>query len=288
MSRAEKTHRDGELSAADGVRLRWQAWLPEREPAATVLLLHGGAEHGGRYPHLVSRLVGEGYAVYAPDLRGHGRSGGRRGSVTRFSDYTDDVAIVVDALALGPPLFVLGYSLGGLVGAMHALDHQDELAGVILAGPALGVGDGVSPLQFRLARTLAALTPRLPVFRMDPPSMMRDPAVVREYEADPLVFHRRFDAGLIGQFVTAMAEYPDRITALTLPLLVLHGDADVTANPAGSRMTIERAASADKTLRTYAGVTHDIFNDPDRDRAIDDVTAWLRTRTRTRPAEPPA
>jgi alpha-beta hydrolase superfamily lysophospholipase len=274
-------HREGTVAGTDGVLLSWQAWLPAGEPVASIALLHGGAEHGGRYGRLVAHLVAREYAVYAVDLRGHGRSQGRRGTVRQFSDYVGDLGalrrLMSDQGAVSPT-FLIGYSLGGLVCASYALDHQDELAGVILAGPALGVGDGVSPLQFRLARLLAAVAPRLPLFRMDPAPMMQDPAAVRAYRADPLVMHGRFDARLIAEFVGAMRRFPERIGELQIPLLVLHGAADVTADPRGSTMTVELAGSDDKTLNLYEGMRHDIFNEPGHERVCADVSTWLETR----------
>jgi alpha-beta hydrolase superfamily lysophospholipase len=274
-------HREGTVASTDGVLLSWQAWLPAGDALASIALVHGGAEHGGRYGHLVSHLVAREYAVYALDLRGHGRSHGRRGTVRHFSDYLHDLdalrRLMSDQGAVSPT-FLIGYSLGGLVCASYALDHQDELAGVILAGPALGVGEGVSPLQFRLARMLAAVAPRLPLFKMNPAAMMRDPAAVRAYRADPLVMHGRFDARLIAEFVGAMRRFPDRIGELRIPLLVLHGAGDLTAHPSGSTMAVERAGSDDKTLHLYEGMRHDIFNEPGHERVCADVSTWLETR----------
>ena len=272
-------HIEGSAPAPDGIELYWQAWLPPDSPLATVWLVHGGAEHGGRYDTLIRAMLDRGYAVYAPDLRGHGRSGGRRGSIRRFSDYVGDVdAVVRVAGAPDTNVFVLGYSLGAIVGATYALGHQEQLAGVIMAAPALGPGAGVSRTQFAAAGILSAVAPRLPLFRQDPASMTQDPEVVRAYRADPLVHHGRFDARVIGELVATMGSFPDRIADLRLPLLVLHGDADVTADPARSRLAVERAGSATKTLKVYDTMRHDLFHEPGAERVVRDVTTWLENR----------
>lgn len=270
------THREGGAAAADGTALYWQAWQPSRAPLATVWLVHGGAEHGGRYSDLVSALLDAGCAVWAPDLRGHGRSGGRRGSIGRFSDYVGDLDAVVRASdAPRDDVFVLGYSLGAIVGASWALERQDELAGVIMAAPALGPGAGVSRTQFAVAGILSAVAPRLPLFKQDPESMTQDPEVVRSYNGDPLIHHGRFDARVIGELVATMGAFPERVGDLDLPLLVLHGTADVTADPARSRLALERAGSAAKTLKLYDGMRHDLFHEPGHDRVTTDITTWL-------------
>jgi alpha-beta hydrolase superfamily lysophospholipase len=274
-------HREGSLTAPDGLTLHWQAWLPDGEGIAAVALVHGGAEHGGRYGRLVSHLVGRGHEVYALDLRGHGRSEGRRGSLGRFSDYLGDLdalLALMSAQGAASSTFLIGYSLGGLVCATCALDHQHEVAGLIMAAPALGVGAGVSPLQFRIAGLLAAVAPRMPLFRLDPDSMMQDPAVRAAYRADPLVMHGRFDAGLIYQLVVAMRALPDRAGELTLPLLVMHGADDVTADPRRSRELVASAGSADRTLRLYERMRHDIFNEPGHEQVCADVSSWLQSR----------
>ncbi|MHB8693905.1 MAG: alpha/beta hydrolase, partial [Solirubrobacteraceae bacterium] len=158
-------HREGTLTGADGVLLSWQAWLPTGAGEARVVLLHGGADHGGRYPHLVSQLVGRGVEVQGLDLRGHGRSGGRRGTVSHFSDYVEDLGsflqVIADARAAAPT-FLVGYSLGGLIAATYALDHQDELAGIVLIGPAFAAGEQLWATRFTAARVLAR------AYRVDP------------------------------------------------------------------------------------------------------------------------
>jgi alpha-beta hydrolase superfamily lysophospholipase len=281
-------HREGTLTADDGVALAWQAWFPTGKPEAAVGLIHGGAEHGGRYPALVSALTERGCAVYALDLRGHGRSGGRCGHVDRFSDYMSDLETFFGFVRSETgeiPIFVLGYSLGGTTSSSYALTAQEQFAGVIMVGPALAIGESASKLQFAIARTISALAPRLPLFKMKPEEMMSDPEAVRAYREDPLVFHGRFDARLLAELLEVMRAFPDRIGELELPLLVVHGGADVTADPEGSRIAIESAGSEDKTLRVYDGLRHDVFNEPDRDTVCREVADWIAARVAT-PSSP--
>src|SRR5262249_41530017 len=162
-------HRTGQLEGSKALTLYWQAWLPEEAPKAVVVLAHGLAEHSGRYAHVAEHLVAHGYAVYALDHRGHGRSQGRRAQVGRM-DYAvhdlDRFAAQVRSDQPGKALFLLGHSMGGGIALAYALRYQDELRGLVLSGPAV-LFEGVSPLQARAVRILSTLTPGLPVFAID-------------------------------------------------------------------------------------------------------------------------
>lgn len=270
--------RVGLTDGAAGLRIYWQAWLPSGDPLSIVVLNHGIAEHGGRYSHAVLKLVRAGYGVYAPDARGHGRSEGRRGVVERFSHLVSDLRAVVDSVvrtAHSVPVFLLGYSLGGATALAYALDRQDEIAGAVVIGCALGRGSGVSRLQFELASLLSTLAPRFPLIRMRASDMTRDPEVARTYDADPLVHHGRLNARIVGEVAGAIRWLPNEFHRLTLPLLLLHGAADITASPAGSAGLYENAGSVDKTIKLYEGCRHDLLNEPGHDLVAADIVAWL-------------
>jgi len=271
-------HRQGWADSAGALRLYWQAWLPADEPLAVVVLHHGAGEHSGRYPHAVAQLVAAGYGVYGLDARGHGRSGGRRASFDRFEQLTTDLHTVVSQAiprARELPVFLLGYSLGGAVVVAYALEHQDELAGAIVIGSALGRGSGVSRTQFGMASLLSAIAPRVPLIRLRATDLTGDPAVAEKYEADPLVHHGRLDARMLGEVATVMRRLPAHFHRIRLPLLLIHGDADVTASPEGSRALLHGARSPDKTLKLYQGRRHDVLNEPGHEQVMVDITTWL-------------
>jgi alpha-beta hydrolase superfamily lysophospholipase len=202
--RADRSQRDGTVRSADGFTLFWRAWSPTGSPEAVVGLVHGVAEHSGRYPALVDELIAAGVGVYAIDLRGHGRSTGRRASVHRITDYLTDIDAMLSVIAAEhptTPCMLAGYSLGGLASTLYALDHQQQLAGLVLAAPALGIGQHLATLRFATAQALATAIPRLPVLHVKPDMMMQDPAAVTAYRNDPLVHHGRLSARLLGDIV---------------------------------------------------------------------------------------
>jgi acylglycerol lipase len=266
-----------------GVDLYWQAWLPSAPPVAKVVLCHGIAEHGGRYPHAVGQLVAAGYGVFALDARGHGRSGGRRGSFDRFAQLVADLETLVEhivALAPTEALYLMGYSLGGAVALTYALEHQDDLAGLVIVGSALGRGAGISWLQFEAASLLSTLAPRCPLIRLRAAQMTQDGDVARDYDNDPLVHHRRLNARTIGEIAAVMRNLPKDFPRLRAPLLLLHGAADVTASPEGSRALLAGAGSTDKALRIYDRRRHDLLNEPGHEEVMADVVGWLDARCR--------
>jgi acylglycerol lipase len=277
MATSEVRRPAGHLAGSGGVSLYWQAWLPEGTPRAVVALAHGGLEHCGRYRHVADRLTDAGLAIYAIDFRGHGRSDGRAGQIERISLLVDDLNQVVRLAAerhLGLPMFVLAHSLGAMVALEYVVAGDRDLAGLVLSGTGIDVS-GIPRLQAKLAKLLSAITPNLGLMRLASDGVSRDPAVVREYDEDPLVFRGKVPVRTAAELLLSADRTTPRLGSVRLPLLVLHGGADVVATPAGARMVYERAGSADKTLNVYDGLYHEILNEPEKEAVLKDVVRWI-------------
>jgi alpha-beta hydrolase superfamily lysophospholipase len=273
------SHTEGSLHADDGLSIYHQAWLPEGEPAAVVLLVHGLGEHSGRYAHVAEALVGAGYAVHALDHRGHGKSDGKRVYVKSYDELMRDLAMFrahVEAQHPGRPLVVLGHSMGGNLAIGHVLDHQEGVTGMVLSGPALKVGDDLSPAKVKIFTAVARIAPGFRPEGLDATSISRDPAVVAAYQADPLVFTGKITAGLGAALIGAMQRLPHRYGELRLPVLVLHGTDDQLASVAGSHEFEAGAVNAEVTTHYYDGLYHEVFNEPERETVIGDLLAWLQ------------
>jgi acylglycerol lipase len=262
------------------VSLYWQVWLPVGTPRAVVVLAHGGLEHGGRYGHVADRLTEAALATYALDFRGHGRSGGRAGQIERMSLLVDDLDRLVRLAAErhpDVPMFVLGHSLGAMVALEYVVSGDRDLAGLILSGTGIDVS-GIPKVQATVAKVLSAATPNLGLMKLASDGVSRDPAVVRAYDEDPLVFRGRAPMRTAAELLASADRVSPQLGSVRLPLLVLHGGADVIATPAGARMVYARAGSVDKTLNVYDGLYHEIFNEPEKENVLDDVVKWIEAR----------
>ncbi len=259
----------------------YQAWLPDGEAIAALQLIHGLGSHSGRYMNVVEYLVPRGIAVYGHDHIGHGKSGGARGMMERFEDFTGTIGACFDKIRNnlpGKPVFLFGHSMGGLIATHQLIDRQSDYQGAILSAPALKIQDGISPLQIIASQILARVAPRAGLLRLDPNRLSHDPQVVNAYLHDPLVFHGRTPARLAMKLMDAMQRAAQRIETITLPLLIFLGSRENIVNPGGARMLYERAGSKDKTFRIYEGLYHETFNEPERARVLEDMRTWLEAR----------
>lgn len=275
-------HATSSLQTYDGLRLFRQRWGPMSEARGAVLLVHGYAEHSGRYRHVAERLGREGLAVYAYDQRGYGRSEGRRAFVRAFDQYVVDLHDVWQRVraeaSAGRPLFLMGHSMGGLVCALYVLDHGARPAGLVLSSPAVRVDPDVSPWLQKAARLVSLLAPRLPTAPVKEGTLSRDPEVVAATQADPLNYHGRTLARTGAELLRAGRRVEQNAARLTLPLLVFHGTGDRLIDPSGSQVLYHKATSPDKTLRLYDGYFHETMNDLGRARVLDELAAWLGRR----------
>lgn len=279
-------HSDGWLelrhSQARGTsRLYRQTWLPDGAPRAVVVLAHGLGEHSGRYTYFARHCTDRGFAVCALDHHGHGKSEGLAGHVERFSVYLDGIRELLSRVRdehPGLPVFMLGHSMGGLIAAAFMRESQSAFHGCILSGPALMSDAAPNAIVLWVNRLLSSLAPTLPMIGLDPAGVSRDPEVVRAYVSDRLVHHGKMSARLIAELMATMRATLAAAPEIELPLLIMHGEADVLTSPSGSRALYAQAASVDKTLKLYPGLYHEIFNEPEKDAVLTDMTDWLEAR----------
>lgn len=265
-------------SAGAGAKLHITHWLPDGLPKAIVLLAHGYAEHAGRYDHVAKRLTDAGYAVYAIDHWGHGRSDGTPGFVPRFTAFTDGMAELLTLVEVNhgdTPRLLLGHSMGGLISTLFLIERQSAFVAAALSGPAIVPGAPPSRFTVWISRFLSRFFPRLGVLALDANGVSRDPAVVAAYRADPLVYTGKIGARLGKEFMDAMAAAQAGAPKITLPILFQHGEKDSLAAVAGSQYLFDHVGSADKTLKIYPGLFHEIYNEPEQDAVLGDLIAWF-------------
>ncbi|MFP4323155.1 MAG: lysophospholipase [Anaerolineales bacterium] len=266
------------LSTPDGLTLHVYHW-PVPEPQGAVLLMHGLSEHLGRYDHVARALNAAGLAVWGADHRGHGRSTGEpRGHVHAIPRLADDQALLwarMKAAHPDIPRFVIGHSMGGNVATHFALRHQDEMRGLVTSGAGLILN--VSGVLVPTVRLLAGVAPLASSPSSLPSSTLsHDPEVVRAYDDDPLVYHGNPRFGTIQALIAGGQDALQRAESLHIPLLIMHGSADELVPARASQALYGGASSADKTLKVYPELYHEIFNETDKAAVLADLTAWLQ------------
>lgn len=268
---------EGTFKSGDGLELYYQSWLPDGDLKAVIVIIHGMGEHGGRYQHVVNGLVPQGYAIYAADHRGHGRSPGKRMFVNSWDDYLNDLGIFVKWVReqwAGRPFFLYGHSMGGNITLNYVLRHPDGYNGIIASAPAVGKLD-VPPILALLSKMLSRLAPAMQVKTgLELTDISRDPVEAKAYGDDPLV--QGFATPRFGVEIAKAAEWAmEHAAEIKPPLLLIHGDNDNIVNVAASRNFYAKVQQPDKKLIIYEGGVHESHNDIHRDQVIADVEEWL-------------
>jgi alpha-beta hydrolase superfamily lysophospholipase len=261
---------------SDGTTLFTRRWTPDGDVKGVVGLVHGVCEHSGRWEHVGQHLSKAGYVLSAFDLRGHGQSTGRRGDV-RFGPTLQDLDELLQEERVrmpGRPLFMYGQSLGGLLVLTYGLDRKPSLAGAVVSAPALHTALREQRLKIFLMRLVGGLVPSMTLpAGLDDTLLSRDPVMVQDRRADPLV-HDRASAGLALDGLAAIDRVRRDVAEFPAPLSLIHGGADRINYLSGSE-EIASKVRGDCTLRVSEGVFHQPHNDPDRKRILDDIVSWL-------------
>ena len=275
------TRTERNFDGVGGVPIVYDVWTPNGAPRAVVVLAHGFGEHARRYDHVTQRLGEAGLITYALDHRGHGRSGGKRVLVRDISEFTGDFDTLVGIATREHPnliRIVLGHSMGGAIVFAYGVERPDNYDLMVLSAPAVAAQDMVPRVVALAAKVLGVLAPGLPVESLDFTAISRDPEVVNAYNTDPLVYHGKVPAGLGRALLQVGETMPQRASALTTPLLVLHGTGDALVPIEGSRRLVQFVGSADVELKEYPELYHEVFNEPEQRHVLDDVVSWLDAR----------
>jgi alpha-beta hydrolase superfamily lysophospholipase len=270
-------HSEGTLEGYGGIELYYQRWSPEGRPRAALAVVHGYGEHSGRYGNLVDWFVPRNYAVYAFDMRGHGRSAGQRGHVEDWAEVRGDVRAFLDRVHQQEPdrpVFLVGHSVGGLTALNYVLYDPAGLEGVVASSPFM-CQLPLPSLLVLVGRLLSRVLPSLAMkSELDATALSRDPAVVEAYVNDPLV-HGRGTPRTSTELVAAIDWTQAHAAELALPCLIVHGGADRIASPEASQAFFDHVTFADKERLEYDGYYHEMFNDLGKEQVLADVEAWL-------------
>ncbi|MBI9047168.1 MAG: lysophospholipase [Anaerolineaceae bacterium] len=271
-------HQEGFIKSKRNENIYYQYWLPENEIKANIMVVHGLAEHSGRYMNVVNQLIPAGYGIFALDHIGHGKSDGTRVFVETFQDFITTLKISFDkiqSLQPGKPIFIMGHSMGGMISAAYLLEYQNELAGAVLSGPGFKIPETITPTMILLNNIFSAILPKFGLVQLDANGVSRDPAVVDAYINDPLVDTGKTTSRLGSELIKTIQTLNKRAQEIELPTIIMQGTEDILVDPEGAPLMFEKISSSDKTLKMYEGLHHEIFNEPEHEAVIQDVIDWL-------------
>lgn len=243
-------------------------------------MVHGHGEHAGRYDSLAGDMVGRGIAVYAIDLRGHGKSGGKRGHAMSWDDLIGDaescVRFAAESVPEGVEVVPLGHSVGGSIVLSAVLRKRLIPKRFAVSSPALRVRQQVPAWKVKMGEVLSSRLPSLAMSTgLDPRGVSRDEAVVEAYKADELV-HDKMSTRFYTEWTSANADILARANEIKLPYFASHGSDDPIIDPSGTQELFRRSGPpASSRLEIYAGYFHEPFNEIGRERVYSDLAAWL-------------
>ena len=271
-------HTTGTCLGTRGIQLYTQRWIPDNA-RGVLLIVHGVGDHSARYTQITQTLPEYGFVVASYDQRGHGRSAGIRGHVTRWQDYCHDLQRIVQSIGRDHfplPLFLLGHSMGSLVVLRYLLSRPGDVRGAIISAPPMKAQGVAKPGLILLARILSCVCPRWRLtLSIQADALSRDAGMIDAYRTDPLV-HRQVTVRWGTEALAARATIHQRAAEIRVPLLLVHGEADNIAAVRGSVELFERVGSHDKQLLTYPAALHELHNDTNREQVIEDYRLWLQ------------
>jgi alpha-beta hydrolase superfamily lysophospholipase len=262
----------GTYTTNDGIDLFTRTWNADGPATRGMLIVHGLAEHCGRWDHVARFFAERGYEVAAFDLRGHGRSGGTKGHVDSFDDYVDDVQSIVesDLVRTDLPWVLYGHSLGGMISTIYLGEDRPHPDAAVVSAPAL---DADVPGALRIAaQVLGRVVPKVALANpIDREHLSRDQAVGDAYFADPLVYQKATTRLALETFA-AQKRVGSVIESIVTPTLVIHGGDDALVPPSASAPL----ASVDGVERkVYPGLRHEMHNEPEQVQVLSEIAAWL-------------
>lgn len=271
---------DGYVRAYDGLELYCVKSIPEN-PKGIVVIVHGFAEHLGRYEYLTKRLNEHNYGVYRFDNRGHGKTKGDRGHIDKFEDFLYDADTIVEMAKAENellPIFMLGHSMGGFITAAYGIKYKDKLKGQIFSGAATATSPQVKGIKGEIFGLINKFAPKLRIKNPISNKLCKKQEVVHNYLKDPLNLKDATLNFYVEFLIRGVKWLNANIEEYAYPCLILHGEEDKIVSKEASKNFYEKICSVDKKIIIFEGLYHEIMNEETRDDVIDHICAWLESK----------
>ncbi len=261
----------------DGLNLFSRTWHPSGKPRAVIHLIHGLGEHSGRYNAWAEKLSEQGFLVRSFDLRGHGKSEGKRGYSSAYAKLIKDLDTFIEIgkdIYSSLPSFIYGHSLGGNLVINYTIQNYCKIKGLIVTSPWLELTNPPSKITLFGVSVLSKIFPGLlSSNRLNPEDLSRDLRIVHAYKNDELV-HNRIGIKLFTQICEAGAKASLSIYKINVPLLLMHGSNDKITSCKSSRNFV-RNSSDRTTFIEWTDGYHELHNDLERDKVFNSLMSWL-------------
>ncbi len=250
-----------------------------QDAKANLYIAHGLGEHGGRYEHLALHFNQLGFNVYAHDHQGHGKSSGTRGHINSFTDYSDDLKMVIETTTKKNAInYLLGHSLGGVIASGFLLRYPTLISKSIISAP--GFEKKVPPNAFKasIGKLLANLFPKLTLWNeIEAEWICSTKEVVEIYKNDPLV-HDRVSTKFFTSFLDESNFIKNNISKISTPTLMLIPGSDIIVNHEVSKNLFASFASDKNKLVEYPDSYHELLNEESvRSLAYKEIEDWLES-----------
>jgi len=267
---------EGTFNGVGGTELFFRVIEPLTAPKAAVILVHGHGDHSGGLQNLSTSLVNNKYMVYALDLRGHGKSAGKRGFIQSWDEFRGDLHEFRNLVALDQPeqpLYIVGHSLGGLITLEYALDHSASISGIIAISPAISYE--VKPLEQLGITIMGKVKPDYSINKSRRIFLMKKNTAMRaKYYSDRLR-HNIVTPGLGSGLIQAISRLENQAQLIKLPILLQYGLDDKITPPTKLNQFFHRVASKDKQLYEYPLAKHRPFDEEGKKKFLGDLVGWL-------------
>jgi alpha-beta hydrolase superfamily lysophospholipase len=271
-------HNEFSLKTKDGLELFGQGWFPESSANKIIILIHGIGEHSTRYLHWAENFVAKRYSFFTFDLRGHGKSDGKRGHVPSLEHFLDDIEIFkayVSEMFPGIPIVLYGHSMGGNIVLNYLLKREQEFNAAIAGSPWIKIPFTIPTMKLALAKFANTFMPGL----AQPSGLIvehvsKSKKVVEDYINDPLN-HDKISARLFMDLYSSGLQMASKANQINIPLLLMHGTDDQITSAKGTEEFANNAKS-NVRLKLWKDAFHELHNEPNNKEIFEDIIEWLK------------